>query len=185
MQRHIELGDRTIPYSLKKNILSKGIKLRVGEKGLTVTTIKRVSVKEAEHFIKQNKEWVLEQMDRYYDPTYEDRKKSSRSDYLKHKKSAHRLAENKLKQFNEHYNYKYGKITIRDQSTRWGSCSAKGTLSFNYKILHLPPELLDYIIVHELCHLKEMNHSQKFWDLVAQIIPDHKIRRRKLKSLKF
>lgn len=67
----------------------------------------------------------------------------------------------------------YERITVRDQKTRWGSCSSKGTLSFNYRLLFAPPRVLDYVVVHELCHLTYMNHSRDFWNKVASVMPDY------------
>lgn len=76
----------------------------------------------------------------------------------------------------------YNRITIRDQKTRWGSCSAKGTLSFNWRLMLAPPAVLDYVVVHELCHLTHMNHSKAFWALVESVCPDYRTHRRWLKE---
>lgn len=76
----------------------------------------------------------------------------------------------------------YQKITIRDQKTRWGSCSSSGTLSFNYRLMLAPPRVLDYVVVHELCHLTHMNHSAAFWEMVASILPDYKEYRKWLRE---
>ncbi|MDE7178557.1 MAG: M48 family metallopeptidase [Lachnospiraceae bacterium] len=76
----------------------------------------------------------------------------------------------------------YQRITIRDQKTRWGSCSAKGTLSFNWRLMLAPPAVLDYVVVHELCHLTHMNHSKAFWALVESACPDYRAHRKWLKE---
>lgn len=68
-----------------------------------------------------------------------------------------------------------GRVTIRSQRTRWGSCSAKHNLNFNWKLILAPPECLDYVVVHELCHLKEFNHSPRFWSMVEQEMPDYTV----------
>ena len=80
-------------------------------------------------------------------------------------------------------NFRIGRITIRGQKTRWGSCSSKGNLSFNYNLLRFRKEIINYVIIHELCHRKEMNHSDKFWKLVEGFCPDYKVLRRELKGL--
>lgn len=67
----------------------------------------------------------------------------------------------------------YTSVTIRDQKTRWGSCSSRGTLSFNYRLIFAPPAVLDYVVVHELCHLTHMNHSKEFWNMVGSVMPDY------------
>ncbi|MCR5830139.1 MAG: M48 family metallopeptidase [Lachnospiraceae bacterium] len=76
----------------------------------------------------------------------------------------------------------YGRITIRKQKTLWGSCSAKGNLNFNCLLMLKTSELIDYVVVHELCHRKHMNHSKAFWDEVGKVMPDYRERRKRLKS---
>ena len=80
------------------------------------------------------------------------------------------------------FNLNVSKISIRGQKTRWGSCSSSGKLSFNFKLMKFRKDVIDYVIIHELCHLKEMNHSKKFWKLVESYCPNYKTLRRELKS---
>ena len=93
------------------------------------------------------------------------------------------LVRERLAFFNSHYNFKFGKIAIRNQKSRWGSCSKRGNLNFNYKVALIKPQLADYIIVHELCHVAEFNHAKSFWDLVFETIPDWHTLRRELKHM--
>jgi predicted metal-dependent hydrolase len=111
-------------------------------------------------------------------------RKGSRVEYLKYKEEARRLVNERLEFFNKIYGLPLNRITIRNTKSRWGSCSKKGNLNFNYKIALLPPALADYLVVHELCHIKEFNHSQKFWDLVALALPNYKKLRKELKVVK-
>ena len=76
----------------------------------------------------------------------------------------------------------YGRITIRSQHTLWGSCSSKGNLNFNCLLMLTPPEVLDYVVVHELCHRKEMNHSARFWAEVEHVLPDFENQRKWLRE---
>lgn len=107
--------------------------------------------------------------------------KGKRAEYLKYKEEARDLVRSRLEYWNQFYNLKIGKIAIRNQKTRWGSCSSKGNLNFSYRIVLLPQKLSDYVIVHELCHLGEFNHSPKFWALVGKTLPDYREARNLLK----
>lgn len=100
--------------------------------------------------------------------------------YQSHKEIARTLVHQKLEKFNEHYQLTYRRVAIRNQRSRWGSCSKQGNLNFNYRIAFLPESLQDYIIVHELCHLAVFDHSEKFWERVAETVPDHALRRKAL-----
>ncbi|MEK7538219.1 MAG: M48 family metallopeptidase [Patescibacteria group bacterium] len=93
--------------------------------------------------------------------------------YQAHKEVARVIVHQKLAKFNAHYRFAYQRVAIRNQRSRWGSCSKQGNLNFNYRIALLPEHLQDYIIVHELCHLGAFDHSKKFWALVAETIPNH------------
>ncbi len=104
-----------------------------------------------------------------------------REDYLAKKEKARQIATERAAYFNDrYYGFHVEKVRIGNQKSRWGSCSASGVISYNYKIIYLPDELRDYIIVHEICHLKELNHSPRFWRLVGLAVPDWAIYRKKL-----
>ena len=104
-------------------------------------------------------------------------------DYRLHKQQAVRFVQQRLQHLNQLYGFSYHRVTIRNQATRWGSCSKHGNLNFHYKIVLLPPELADYVLVHELCHLQELNHSKRFWNLVAQTIPDYASKRKAVQKI--
>lgn len=109
---------------------------------------------------------------------------AARAKYIEHRERARALVVERLAHFNQFYGYAWGSIAIRDQRGRWGSCSSKGNLNFNYRLALLPAHLSDYVIVHELCHLGEFNHSQNFWDLVARAMPNYLDLRAELKGIR-
>ncbi|RMD49110.1 MAG: M48 family peptidase [Ignavibacteria bacterium] len=80
------------------------------------------------------------------------------------------------------YNFSIGRVSVRRQKTRWGSCSSKKNISLNYKLLQFEKPVIDYVIIHELCHTKFMNHSKSFWNEVSKIIPDYKKYNKQLKN---
>lgn len=88
-----------------------------------------------------------------------------------------RVFEERVAYWNVQYGFSYGRIAIRDQKSRWGSCSRQGNLNFNWRLLLAPLSVLDYIVIHELAHLKEGNHSPRFWALVAEKCPEYRMHR--------
>lgn len=102
------------------------------------------------------------------------RRSSVTEHYLKHKEAARKVVLERLVFWNQFYNLSYNRVSIRNTRRSWGSCTSLKNLNFSYRLLFLPPHLQDYIIVHELCHLGQLNHSALFWDLVAQQIPEYK-----------
>jgi hypothetical protein len=83
---------------------------------------------------------------------------------------------------NRLYNFSFTKISVRSSKGRWGSCSSDGALSFNYRLIKIPVELVEYVVAHEIAHLAEHNHGPRFWALVERAIPDYKKRRQALRK---
>ena len=98
------------------------------------------------------------------------------------RKEARWIIHQRVQEISERLSLKYNRIFIRDQKTRWGSCSSKKNLNFNWRLVMAPPEVLDYVVVHELMHLLEQNHSKKFWALVEMVCPNFKTYRSWLKE---
>jgi len=137
-------------------------------------------LKDVERFIEQNRDWIytqwslMEQKQAAKPKLSEEELKHAASMERKFRKAAKEYIPYRVEHFHKYTGGHYTSITIRDQKSRWGSCSSHGTLSFNYRLMMAPPKILDYVVVHELCHLTHMNHSKEFWNMVESIIPDYK-----------
>lgn len=101
------------------------------------------------------------------------KKKRARTQYQKYKEDARQIIHQRLAYYAERYGFTFNRVAIRDTKRSWGSCSSKGNLNFSYKLLFLTPCLCDYVIVHELCHLRQLNHGPLFWQEVKKIIPEY------------
>ena len=186
IQKSIQLNKCNIFYTLKVNKHSKYIRLAINHEGrVVVTTPRYVPQFIINNFLIQKSDWILNKIEYFlhFKGVLPKSKKETKKDYLEYKDRALQIAQERLEYFNTLYNYKWSKITIKNQKTRWGSCSKKGNLNFNYKIVLLPEKARDYIIVHELCHLGEFNHSRNFWNLVAKTLPDYLEIRRNLRKI--
>lgn len=107
----------------------------------------------------------------------------ARGYYALYKEEARHTIHERLRFFADKNHFSYNRVAIRDTKRSWGSCSSKGNLNFSYKLLFLSPCLRDYIIVHELCHLHELNHGPQFWHHVSEIMPDYQVRMSKLRVI--
>jgi len=134
----------------------------------------------AKVFVEEKKDWLLRKLALHKERQSASGVSLGRKDYLKHKEDARTLVHARVEHFNTIYKHSFKNISIRNQKTRWGSCSRKGNLNFNFRLLFLPENLRDYVIVHELCHLKELNHSPRFWGLVSHQFPNFKDMRKEL-----
>lgn len=149
---------------------------------IVVTTPFDLKESVVEKFIREKSEWLFSKIAFFEQFKGQAITRYSHEEYLKHKDSAYRLAVERVNHFNKKLKFSFNQINIKNQKTRWGSCSKKGNLNFNYKIALLPQRTADYIIVHEICHLKQFNHSRKFWSLVSQTMPDYMKIRNELKT---
>jgi predicted metal-dependent hydrolase len=150
-----------------------------------VTAPKWYPVYAINKFIAEKADWIFEKLKHVDFEKLADRKKAEKMEYKSQKEFARAVIESRLEFFNREYNFEYNRVSIKNQKTCWGSCSRKRNLNFSYRVASLSEELRDYVVVHELCHLEELNHSRKFWELVALSVPNFRERRKKLKSIIF
>lgn len=160
----------------------KTIAIQIDREGqVIVRTPYGITKRQVEEFLDEKKDWLLQTRQRV------EKRKTEQipiSEEVRRKgiERAKRIFPERTAYFAKRMGVDYGRITIREQKTRWGSCSSKGNLNFNWKLVLLDPELLDYVVVHELAHRREMNHSKNFWKIVEAELPDYRERRRRLKE---
>lgn len=172
-------------YTLRVSKRVRYMRLSVTGEGLVVVIPQGVPRGVLDNFLLKREGWIKEKLSYVgkFPWLFGSRSKAeSKKEFERYKEEARALVTKRVGDFNIHYNFSYKKISIKNTKTRWGSCSRTGNLSFSYKLVFLPPHLADYVVVHELCHLGEFNHSSKFWKLVSQSIPNYNLLRKELRG---
>lgn len=165
---------KNIGYKIKRSVRAKRLRLAVFLDGtVVVTSPLGLDQSLIEKFIAAKQRWLKDKIQFFRSVDRKAIRTFSHEDYLKNKDRALVLVRNRVEFYNKMYGFSFNKVLIKNQKTRWGSCSRKQNLNLNYKIVFLPTEHQDYIIVHEMCHLKEFNHSRKFWALVEKALPNY------------
>lgn len=174
----------TIPeITFRTSPRAKRLRLSVHPDGQVVVSIpKRASIQTAERFVSQHLVWIANQLAKLAKRPPTTRLPHTRKDYLNNYKQAKTTILAQVEAVNQMYQVKYNQISIKNLKSRWGSCSKRGNLNFNYKLIYLPPELVEYVVTHELCHLIQFNHSKRFWNEVARQVPEYKQRRLEMKK---
>ncbi len=171
-----------ILYSIRNTARRRRVTISIRSDGsVVVSKSPRIAIAYVEKLVREKFDWIEEKVREQASRPKKLLAHCSAKDFKEHKEKARALVASRLAHFNTFYKYTIGSVSIRNQKSRWGSCSTQGNVNFNYKIVFLPEALADYIIVHELCHLEEMNHGSRFWALVSQNIPEYKEMRRKMK----
>ncbi len=176
-------------YTIRRSRRARTLGLSVYPDGRIVLTMPwKGSQRAARQFIRDKTDWInlsLEKIGSRQNGFYKGRKivPKDYTDYFKYKDPAEQAIKSRVLFLNKFYGFNFNKIYVKNQKTVWGSCSSKRNLNFNYKIIFFPKHLRDYVIVHEICHLKELNHSKSFWELVGKLVPGYKECRREVRSL--
>lgn len=180
MRKVIALSAYEVAYTFKTSGRARSLRVTIYPDG-DVTVVAPVGVGQdvVENFMRQRSSWILKKIE-HFRRTPRIVLEAGRNGFSRYQNKALALVSERLAYFTGQYDFHFRKVTIKNQKARWGSCSRKGNLNFNYRIALLPVHLTDYIIVHELCHLAEFNHSAAFWQQVARIIPDWRLRRKEL-----
>lgn len=175
--------EKSFDYSIHYHKRNRVMRLEIDvDKKLRVIVPFGISFSDIERFLKSKKNWIERTLRRYGDyiiiPARGDRE-----EYLKYKEVARDILTKKIIHWNTVYDFSYNAVHIKNLRTRWGSCSGRKNLNFNYKTIFLDDELSDYIVVHELCHLQEMNHSKAFWSLVGVALPEYSLHKKRLSKM--
>ncbi|PIP33182.1 metal-dependent hydrolase [Candidatus Gottesmanbacteria bacterium CG11_big_fil_rev_8_21_14_0_20_37_11] len=175
MKRQINLHNRVVNYSVRRSNRAKRMRLAVYCDGNFIVTVPQTfSASLIDRYVIAKSQWVISKLDFFEGLNKKQKLTFGNDGFELYKDKALEMVTERLAVLNQkHYRLKFNKIAIKSQKTRWGSCSKKRNLNFNYKVLFLPPKIRDYIMIHELCHIKEFNHSRRFWRLVAKSMPDH------------
>jgi len=183
--RELNYNNQKINYRLRFSKRARLMRLAIyGDGSLVVTKPRRLNEAYVEHFLKQKINWIIDKIGNASKIKNPNLGRDNQQHFLAHKAEALNLIQKKIVELNKNYNFKYNRVCVRNQISRWGSCSKKGNLNFNYKLLFLEPAVADYIIIHELCHLKEFNHSVNFWKLVEKGAPDYRRFRAELRNIR-
>ena len=182
----LTVNEMTIPYEIiRSKRKSYGISVAPGGK-VTVRMPLRGSERFAVSMVEEKRDWIVKNYLKMQavspKPSQKEKTPYERRLEAPYRQAAKEYIPKRVAYYAELLDVTYATISIRDQKTRWGSCSSKGNLSFSWRLILAPPKVLDYVVVHELCHRKEMNHSPRFWALMESIIPDYKIHRKWLKE---
>ena len=168
-----------VPYQIIKSD-RKTIAIQIKPDGQVVVRCpKRMRIEEARRFVEGRADWIEKHLAKRQSQAVE---KYTPKEIKQLREKAREIVTERVRYYAPIIGITYGQIAIRTQHTRWGSCSSKGNLNFNCLLAQVPSEILDYVVVHELCHRKEMNHSEKFWREVEKVIPDYKVKRKWLRD---
>lgn len=134
-----------------------------------------------DQFVQRKASWIEKHLKAIKEGTRPKPLYGDKAEFEMLRATAYAFAKERLDEIVARYGFRYQRLTIRNTRTRWGSCSRRGAISIHYKILFLTPELAEYLLVHEACHLKEMNHSGRFWALVKKEVVDYEKMRKGLR----
>lgn len=183
-QRKIQFGNQEYDYTLRRRFRVRYVRLAIEHDGsLILTAPLSYPIFLINRFLHSRVAWIEKGLAKIQSSPSILGIKHNTKEINIYKKRTRFLVEDRLNYFNQFYNFTYQRVAIRNQKSRWGSCSSAKNLNFNYRLCLLPADLADYIIVHELCHLGQMNHSRAFWELVSKTIPDYKNKEKLLKKI--